>query len=202
MSAASLRALVVCANPNAQSFSHALAAAAREGLERGGHDVTTIDLYADGYRGAMSADERAAYHGERPVLDEAVARHTELVQQSQILVFVYPTWWSGMPAILKGWLERTMVPGVGFVFHPRTHRVKPGLTHVRHIVGISTYGSSRAYVATINDNGRRALSRALRMSTGWRTRCHWLGLYGIDTSTADERAAFVERVKERTGRLT
>ena len=53
-------------------------------------------------------------------------------------MFVYPTWWSGLPAILKGWLERVMVPGVGFTFDSRTGKVKPGLTHVRRIVGIST----------------------------------------------------------------
>ena len=44
-----------------------------------------------------------------------------------MLVFVYPTWWSGLPAILKGWLERVMVPGVGFVFDEQTGKVRPGL---------------------------------------------------------------------------
>ena len=43
-------------------------------------------------------------------------RHAEIIKQAEALVFVYPTWWSTMPAILKGWLERVLVPGVGFVF--------------------------------------------------------------------------------------
>ena len=86
------------------------------------------------------------------------------------LIFVYPTWWSGLPAMLKGWLERVMVPGVAFGFDPDSERVTPRLGHVRRIVGISTYGSPRAYVAAVNDNGRRTLTRALRLCCGRRRR--------------------------------
>jgi hypothetical protein len=69
------------------------------------------------------------------------------------LVFVYPTWWSGLPAILKGWLERVLVPGVGFVLDERTNKVRPGLGQVRHLVGISTYGSPRSYVRSSTTTG-------------------------------------------------
>ena len=67
----------------------------------------------------------------------------------------------------------------------------------RPIVGISTYGSPRLYIAAINDNGRRILTRALRLSTGWRTRCTWLALYAMDTTTVEQRTAFLERIRTR-----
>ena len=105
---------------------------------------------------------------------------------AEAFVFVYPTWWSTMPAILKGWLERVMVPGVGFVFDDH-HHVRRGLKRVRRVVGISTYGARRIYVKAIHDNGRRILLRALRMNTAVLTRRSWLGLYEINT--ADRRAA-------------
>ena len=72
-----------------------------------------------------------------------VERYAGIVKQAEALVFVYPTWWSTMPAILKGWLERVMVPGVGFVLDEKQH-VRRGLKQVRRIVGISTYGSLAA----------------------------------------------------------
>jgi putative NADPH-quinone reductase len=106
-----------------------------------------------------------------------------------------------MPAILKGWFERVMAPGVAFVFDPATHQVRPGLRQVRHLVGISTYGSPRAYVAAVNDNGRRTINRSLRVSTGFRTRTHWLGLYAVDSSTPEDRARFLDRVERTTGKL-
>jgi len=193
-------ALVVVANPNPASYGHALAAAAADGLGAAGHTVTLLDLYADRFVAAMTAAERHAYHTSEPILDPQVAASAELVQRCEILVFVYPTWWSGLPAILKGWLERVMVPGVGVRFRPNG-RVAPGLPHVRRIVGISTYGSPRAYVAGVNDNGRRTLTRALRMSCGWRARPLWLGLYKMDARTDADRAAFLTRVRDRMARL-
>lgn len=190
-----MRALVIVAHPTAESYCHALAQRAVAGLEAAGHDVTVLDLYAEGFRVAMTTEERLAYDGEEPILDPVVARHAAAVLAADALVFVYPTWWSGLPAILKGWLERVLVPGVGFRFDERTGRVRPGLGQLRHLVGISTYGSPRSYVRLVNDNGRRMITRALRMSCGFRVRAHWHGLYAIDTSTAADRVRFAARVE-------
>jgi putative NADPH-quinone reductase len=101
-----------------------------------------------------------------------------------------------MPAILKGWLERVMVPGVGFVIDEK-HHIRRGLTQVRRIVGISTYGSRWWYVKVMHDNGRRTLLRALRLNTAVVTRRSWLGLYEIDRRTDEQRAAFLRRVDDR-----
>ena len=195
-----MRALVVVAHPCDDSLTHAAAAAAVRGLQRAGHDVDVVDLYAERFRVAMTREERVAYHGETPLLDPVAARHAALVQAADCLVVVYPTWWSGLPAILKGWLERVLVKDVAFTFDERG-KVRPCLDHVRRIVGISTYGSRRAYVKVVNDNGRRILTRALRMSCGWRTRTTWLALYGVDTSTDDERRDFLGRVEQRLARV-
>ena len=191
-----MNVLVVLAHPNADSFNHAVAQRAVDTLTSGGHEVQLLDLYALGFKAAMSAAERKAYHGDQPVLDPLVAAHVESLRRVDTLVFIYPTWWSSLPAILKGWLERVMVPGVAFVFDD-AGKVQSALTHVRRIVGISTYGSSRTYVRGINDNGRRTLTRALRLSCGLRTRCRWLALYAIDTATAAQRSAFLARVEKR-----
>jgi len=191
-----MRVLLVLAHPNNDSFNHVVAERAVTALTRAGHEAQLLDLYALNVRAAMSAQERIAYHSDQPVLDPLIAEHVALVRRAEALVFIYPTWWSSLPAILKGWLERVMVPGVAFVFDD-AGKVRPGLTHVRRIVGISTYGSPRRYVKAINDNGRRTLTRALRMICGLRARCRWLALYAIDTATPAERTAFLQRVERR-----
>lgn len=195
-----MHALVLVAHPCSDSFTHAAARTATVALEAAGHTVDVIDLYADGFRAAMSLEERLAYETDRPILDPQVADHAERLKRAQALVFVYPTWWSGQPAVLKGWLERVMVPGVGFHLNEE-NKVVPGLGHVRRIVGISTYGSPIWNVKLVNDNGRRVLSRALRMSCGLRTRTRWLGLYSMDTSTDDDRRRFLVRITEAMARL-
>src|SRR4029453_7828995 len=126
-----------------------------------------------------------------------VDNHASRLLHAEAIVFVYPTWWSGLPAVLKGWLERVMVPGVGFTLDERTRKVRPGLGHVRRIVGISTYGSPWGYVKLTNDNGRRVVPRALRISCGCRTRTTWLALYAIDTADADRRERHLARIESR-----
>jgi NAD(P)H dehydrogenase (quinone) len=192
--------LVVCAHPREGSYTHAVTDAAVRGFGRAGHDVTTVDLYALGFAPAMSAAERAAYHGDDPLLDPLTQEHAALVRRAEILVFVYPTWWSGPPAILKGWLERVLVPGVAFRFDERG-KVQPALTHVRRVVGVSTYGAPWTYIKLLHDGGRRMLTRALRMNCGVRTPTTWLGLYSIDTLGDTERAAFLDRVEHTTAHL-
>ena len=152
----------------------------------------------------MSAEEHAAYQTDHPVLDPLVQQHIDEIKLAHTVVFVYPTWWSSLPAILKGWFERVMVPGVGFVFNEQ-NKVRPGLTNVQQLVGITTYGSKWQYIKTINDNGKRTVKRALRMSTGWGTKSLWLPLYGMDTISPARREAFLAKVERRlaaaTGRI-
>ena len=190
-----VHAAVVLAHPRADSYAHALAQRAVDGLQAAGHRVDIIDLYADGFRAAMSEAEQEAYRGNQPILDPLVQTSADLVRNVDALIFVYPTWWSGLPAILKGWMERVMVPGVGFTFDERTGKVRPGLTNVRHLIGISTYGSPKSIVRVVNDNGRRTIMRALRLSCGFGVRTHWHGLYAIDTSTVGQRAEFAAHIE-------
>ena len=194
-----MSALVVIAHPDSASFTHAAAQAAAEGLRRAGHHVDSIDLYAEGFAAAMSPAEHRAYASADPLFEPDVARAAELVGRAQILVFCYPTWWSGMPAIMKGWIERTLVQGVAFRFDG-SGRLRPAMTHVRRLVGISTYGSSKLYVKAINDNGRRLVNRTVRLNTGLFTRSSWLALYSMDTATDAERVEFLDKVRTKAAR--
>ena len=195
-----MRALVVHAHPDPDSFSAALVGAVSQGLRSAGHEARVIDLYDEGFTAAMSTAERLAYHEATPIIDEQVRTHAEHVRWAEAIVFVYPTWWGGMPAVMKGWLERVLVPGVAFRLDDHD-KVRPGMQHVRRLMGVSTYGSRRLYVALMNDGGRRTINRTLRMSCGWRTRTTWLGLYDMDHSTSDGRHAFLAKVEHTAGRL-
>ena len=134
------------------------------------------------------------------MLSAQVLRYADLVREAQGLVFIYPTWWWGMPAILKGWLDRVLVPGVSFVLDPVTNKVKPGLGQLRHVVGISTYGSSHLAMRVFNDSGRRNVVRCIRvLAPPMRCRSTWLALYGLDRATAASRGAFLDKVGSTMG---
>ena len=183
------------AHPVPTSFNGAVRDQAVTALVAAGHQVDQIDLYADGFDPRMSTEERLAYETPHPILDPRIDAYVRQVRAADGLVFIYPTGWWGLPAILKGWLERVLVPGVGFVLDPATNKVRPGLDQVRHVVGISTYGSTQTAMRIFHDAGRRTILRSVRLLAPLR-RCRstWLGLYGMDRASDADRNAFLTRV--------
>ena len=197
-----MQVLVVHAHPAQESLSAALFATATTTLKRSGHHVDVIDLYAENFEARMSRAERLAYETDTPMIDPMVQRHAAMLLRAQVLVFVYPTWYWGLPAILKGWLERTLVPGVGFVLDPRTNKVRGGLSGLRRIVGISTYGSRHVETMALADNGRRVIMRCIRMlAPPLRCRTTWLGLYGLNRSSPEHIDRFIRKIDSTLGSL-
>ena len=174
--------------------------AAVRGLRKAGHEVCVIDLAAENFSPVMPASEWKTYVAMDEVVPADMQRHVNELRRAEIVVFVYPTWWSGLPAQLKGWLERVMLPGVAFRLSSN-HKVRPALTHMHRIVVISTYGSPWLYVKAVNDNGRRILTRALRLSTSFRTRATTMGLYAMDKATQEDRMSFLARIEKRMSRV-
>ena len=195
-----MNALVVYCHPVEGSFCSAMRDAAISGLRAAGHTVDLIDLAAEHFNPVMSTSEWNTYqqgNGDVPV---GLERDVALVKSAEIIVFVYPTWWGGLPAQLKGWLERVMLPGTAFVFN-ENNKVRPGLRNIRRIHIASTFGSPWLYVRLVNDNGRRILARAFRMNTSLRTKVSTSSLYAMDTATDASRKSFLLSLKKKMGTL-
>ena len=189
--------VVVLGHPSADSYCAAIFERIILTLEsQSTHNVTAIRLADEKFATAMSTAERVAYETSTPLINDETKRHAEVLLQAEALIFVYPTWWSGLPAQLKGWLERVFVLGVAFRFN-KNSKIRPNLQNVRHIIGVSTYGSPWRYVKLVNDNGRRTLTRAIRMSTGLRTRTMWCGIYALDTCTQQQREKFIANTTQK-----
>lgn len=106
------RLLVVLCHPNPKSYNHAVARTARERLEALGHRVVLHDLYEEGFDPVL----RHAELRRRLSFDDLVQRHYHDLEQADGLVVVHPEWWSQPPALLKGWIDRVLMPGVGYEF--------------------------------------------------------------------------------------
>jgi putative NADPH-quinone reductase len=143
----------------------------------------------------MSCEERRT-HAEPGVAPE-LQRHADDLRWAEMLVLVYPTWWSGQPAMLKGWMDRVWVAGVAWDLPEGAARLRPGLRNVRRIVVVTTHGSSKLMNALEGETGKRTAFRSLRGMCSRRTRTTWCAFYGNDTATDADRTAFLDRV-ERT----
>lgn len=193
-----MRVLLIHAHPLADSYSAAVRDAVRRGLEAAGHEVTLLDLYAEGFDPRMGADERRTYHDET-VNQRGKEGHVALLRAAEGIVFVFPVWSFGVPAILKGFFDRMLMPGVGF--HLQRGKAKPGLTHVRAVLGVATYGRPQWLVRLfIGDLPRRQIVRYFRWMCGfWSTRARYVPLYDMNNATQARRADFLARV-EAAGR--
>src|SRR5215213_9163900 len=161
-----MRALVTWAHPPGDELGRRLRDRTVSALTRAGHDVELADLYADGFEPVMGAEEWRAYRRLEPALDDRTRAYAAAVGRAEILVFGYPSCWLGVPALMKGFLERVLVPGVAFHLDPSSHRVRPGLLHVRHLVAVTTHEATRRQVAALGDAGRRTILRTLRLACG------------------------------------
>eukprot|EP00516_Mucochytrium_quahogii_P003197 CAMPEP_0203748826 /NCGR_PEP_ID=MMETSP0098-20131031/3603_1 /ASSEMBLY_ACC=CAM_ASM_000208 /TAXON_ID=96639 /ORGANISM=" , Strain NY0313808BC1" /LENGTH=230 /DNA_ID=CAMNT_0050637705 /DNA_START=530 /DNA_END=1222 /DNA_ORIENTATION=- len=194
--------LLVHAHPLKTSYSYALAKAAKEGLQAAGHEVNLLELYdVDGqgtvFKAALSASERAAYLTDdcKPAAD--VQEMVQLLQTVDALVFVYPTWWYNVPAVLKGFFDRTFLPGVAFKLpEDGTKGVLPGLGNINKIACVTTYGSPKSLVFLAGDNGRNMISRAILTLCDPLATISWLGLHNMDTQTEDNLDSFLGDVRE------
>lgn len=188
-----MRVLLVHAHPNPESLNRALADTAAAALARGGHEVRFLDLYGIGFDPVMDRAERAGYH--TPGDNEApVAEHVAHLRWCEAVVFVYPTWWFGLPAILKGWLDRVLVPHATFAMPTETTTIRPLLTHIRRVTAITTCGAPKVWSIVVGEPGRKTLLRGFRAICSARCRTRYIALHKIDTRSADEIAAFLRKV--------
>lgn len=104
--------LVIVAHPNKSSFSHAIASACSRTLVENGHEVIVHDLYEERFDPLLTASEIS----RDAVLSPEIQQHCDEISRADGIVIVHPNWWGQPPAILKGWIDRVIRPGVAYEF--------------------------------------------------------------------------------------
>ena len=194
-----MRLLIVYCHPCKESFNAAIFSVARSEAEKAGHEVRLIDLYASGFNPAMGAEERRRYH-EAGANEELVTEHLALLRWCEGLVLVYPSWWYGPPAMLKGWIERVWVPHATFELQP-PKPIGRVLTNIRLIGIVTTLGAPWRWWSLIIGDPGRILLRALCVLGSQKCRTFWLGLYRMDTADKTKRKQFLGKVANKFATL-
>jgi putative NADPH-quinone reductase len=107
-----MKILIILAHPDKASFNHAIAYAAVDVLRDEGHQLYFHDLYEEGFDPRLPKEEIAS----DGVVPADVARHCREICEADGIVIVHPNWWGQPPAILKGWIDRVIRPGVAYNF--------------------------------------------------------------------------------------
>ncbi len=107
-----MKALVVYANPNPESLSGRVCQTIVETLNAKGDTVEVRDLYKLGFNPVLTAEEQAGNAQGKLMAD--VLEEQKHLSQADVVFFVYPIWWAGLPAIMKGWFDRVLTYGYAY----------------------------------------------------------------------------------------
>ncbi|MBR2688568.1 MAG: NAD(P)H-dependent oxidoreductase [Aquamicrobium sp.] len=190
-----MRVLVVYCHPVPESFCAAVRDAALDAIAAKGCEARLIDLYAENFDPVMRDGERREYN-ERAPADPALAHHIAHLKWAEAIVFVYPTWWYGLPAMLKGWLDRVWAKDVAFALDSGG-RITPLMGHIRKIAVVTTCGAPRWWSHIVGHPGRKTILRGIRALCAKRCKTLFVAHYLMDASTPQSRQAFLGRVRQR-----
>jgi putative NADPH-quinone reductase len=196
-----MRALVVYCHPSPQSFTAAVRDLVLAKLANAGAEVRLHDLYASGFSPVLTREEWEGYLN-CPGNCSPVSREVEDIRWCDTLIFVYPTWWYGLPAMLKGWLDRVLLPDVAFLMPDASHRtIRPGLRHIGRMGVFTTCGASRWLTFVVGAPGRRTLRRGVGFLLTPRRKTAFAAHYLMDSSTPESRRAHLTRVASQMDKL-
>ena len=194
--------VLLLAHPRADSYCHAIAERIGERLLDLGHEVRSHDLYAELFDPIMPAFEA---HTSGAAIESTLAReddplvalHREELRQAQGLVVVHPNWWGMPPAILTGWINRVVVPGVAYRLAEATGHPEP-LAPVQHLFVVNTSDTT--------DEREETLYGDPLASIGGRCVAPYLGgpqvtrrvLRPVSGASNDQRAEWLDEVESLT----
>ncbi len=189
--------LIVYAHPNPKSFNHAIKEKVVEVLTRRDVPHEVRDLYATGFNPVLSAKDFETFlSGSVP---EDIKLEQEFIRKAQFLVFIYPIWWTGMPAILKGYIDRVF--SYGFAYEERNGELV-GLLSDKKAIIINTLGASSL------DYGPSGMEECLRKTAdvGIFKFCgieviEHMFLYSVPYVSDEERSKMLELVEKTFEKL-
>jgi putative NADPH-quinone reductase len=107
-----MRISVILAHPNPESFNHAIAQTVVDALKVNGYRAFFHDLYQEKFDPRLTLEELA----NDAILPPVIRKHCDEIASADGIVIVHPNWWGQPPAILKGWVDRVIRPGVAYEF--------------------------------------------------------------------------------------
>ncbi|MDD1654788.1 MAG: NAD(P)H-dependent oxidoreductase [Methanomicrobiales archaeon] len=194
-----MKITVILAHPRQGSYNHAIAGDVVSTLRSCGHQVTFHDLYAERFDPLLP-------HQEIPLdasLPPPVAEHCREITAADGIVVVHPNWWGMPPAILKGWIDRILRPGVAYRFAETDsgEGVPLGLLNARALLVFNTSNTPALREQEVfGDPLERIWKDCIASFCG--VPLFYRRMFGvIVTSTEEQRKEWLSEVRERV-RLT
>ena len=190
-----MKCLVVTTHPLRDSLCKDLTRQVINQLTSLGHEVETEDLYALEFDPVLTIEERASYYRDR-YEPAAVAGQVERLLEAEGLVLLFPTWWFGFPAMLKGWFDRVWGPGIAYDHATDYGPIKPRLERLNRVLVITTLGSPWWVDRLVMRQPlKRIVKHALLGACAANSKLTYLSLYQCEDVDERRLALFRKRIQ-------
>jgi len=134
-----MKNLIVYAHPNSGSLNHFFKQTVLEILQESGEEIAVRDLNEINFNPVLSLED---INGQRmgTVADD-VKTEQDFITWADRIIFIYPIWWTGMPAIMKGYIDRVFSYGFAYRYD---QGVQKGLLTGKKTIIINSHGKSNA----------------------------------------------------------
>jgi len=199
-----MRILVVFNHPYEKSYCSAILASVQKGLERAGHELDLIHLDRDEFDPVMRSRDLKAFvlartdpEGADALLDEQVRDYKIRIQQADHIVFIFPIWWELMPAIMKGFIDKLIFPGIVYDYNDSGTRMHCRLENLSGVTMITTMNTpSFAYRLIFGNAVKKALLTGTFWKIGVKNR-EWFNLSGVKFASNQKRQKWLSKIERK-----
>lgn len=192
-----MKQLVLYCHPNPGSFCHAILEIVVETLRGKGHEVKVKDLYGEAFDPVLKdSDVKALQAGKTPT---DITAEQNLVAWAEAITVIYPVWWTGLPAMLKGYIDRVFALEFAYTFGPDGPK---GLLGGRKVIVLSTQGAFKEAYDTsgMTDAMKKTTDVGIWSFCGMEVLEHrFFGAVPLTDDTT--RKSYLSEVKEVMGRI-
>ncbi|HNX16608.1 MAG TPA: NAD(P)H-dependent oxidoreductase [Bacilli bacterium] len=135
--------LIIYAHPYEKSFNHAVLNALVQNLEDSHQNYEVIDLYKDHFNPAYDLEELRLF-GSGQTADPLVKKYQDMIKKAERLVFIFPVWWSDLPAIVKGFIDKVMKKEFAYV--ATKNGLRGTLTYINKAFVFTSASSTKCFI--------------------------------------------------------
>ncbi len=181
-----MKVVIVFNHPYEGSYCNAILESVKRGLHKAHHEIDIIHLDKEGFDPVMKLQDLKAFRDKEPV-DPKVIEYKKRLEQADHLVFIFPIWWELMPAMMKGFIDKVIFPGVAYDYvNGSNTSMKPLMTNIKGITVITTMNTPQVLYRFIFGNAvHKALIRGTFSKLGYNNH-KWIS-YNMVKQVSDQK---------------
>ncbi len=188
-----MKVVIIFNHPYEGSYCNAILDSVKTGLQKSNHEIDVIHLDREGFNPVMTAADLKAFVERKPV-DPKVMEYKARLDQADHLVFIFPIWWELMPAMMKGFIDKVIFPGIAYE-HKGTYGMAPLFKKVKRVTVITTMNTPAVLYRFIFGNAvKKALLTGTFWKIGYRNR-KWISLNKVKMVSAVKRKNWLDKIE-------